>query len=159
MTDIALLVLLLVANGAPLLMLLLFGRRLAIPLDGGAILADGRPLFGPSKTTRGVVVALLSTMLVAPLLGYSMDIGLLVGAVAMLGDLTSSFIKRRLGLKSGAMALGLDQIPESLFPLLACKPLLGIGWTDVWLLTVLFLLADLLLSRLLYLAGFRQHPY
>lgn len=159
MTDVALLLLLIVANGMPLLVQLLCGSWLATPLDGGKVLADGQSLWGPSKTIRGVVVALLATLLVAPLLDYPLWIGLLVGLFAMLGDLTSSFIKRRLGLKSGAMALGLDQIPESLFPLLVCKPLLGFGWSDVWLITFLFLLADLVLSRLLFLLGFRQHPY
>jgi hypothetical protein len=35
----------------------------------------------------------------------------------------SSFIKRRLALVPSSQAIGLDQIPESLFPLLACRQL------------------------------------
>ena len=37
------------------------------------------------------------------------------------GDLFSSFVKRRLDLASSSMAIGLDHIPESFFPLLASR--------------------------------------
>lgn len=48
------------------------------------------------------------------------------------------------------MALGLDQIPESLLPLLVCMPLLGLSWQQVLLLTLTFIAAELLLSQALY---------
>ena len=51
--------------------------------------------------------------------------GLAVGAMA--GDLVSSFMKRRLRLKSEAQAVGLDQIPEVLLPLLLRKSRLGLS--------------------------------
>ena len=115
-----LLVLLLLANGTPMVAGKLLGARLARPLDGGLEFADGRPLFGRSKTIRGVVLAILVTIAGAPLVGLAWQIGLLTGALAMAGDLCSSFFKRRLGLPASSPAVGLDQIPESLFPLLAC---------------------------------------
>ena len=55
-------------------------------------------------------------------------LGALVAASAMAGDCLSSFIKRRFGLEPSEMTLGLDQVPESLFPAVACSaylPLLG----------------------------------
>ena len=55
-------------------------------------------------------------------------LGALVAASAMAGDCLSSFIKRRFGLEPSRMTLGLDQVPESLFPAVACSaylPLLG----------------------------------
>ncbi|HXK57554.1 MAG TPA: CDP-archaeol synthase, partial [Gammaproteobacteria bacterium] len=84
---------------------------------------------------------------------------LLIGGFAMLGDLLSSFFKRRLGLNPSAMAFGLDQIPESLLPLLVCRPLLDLSWLQVCLLTLGFLILELLLSQLLYRLGIRRHPY
>lgn len=159
MEELFLLVLLVVANGAPLAARMALGDRLTVPLDGGLRLRDGRRLLGRSKTVVGVAAAVLLTGLLAPVLGFTLSVGLVIGGLAMAGDLLSSFIKRRLGLPSGAMALGLDQVPESLLPMLACVPLLGLGWGQVVALTLGFALADLLISRVLYHVGWRQHPY
>jgi CDP-2,3-bis-(O-geranylgeranyl)-sn-glycerol synthase len=147
------------ANGAPVIGKKLLGRRFAFPLDGGAAFIDGRPLFGPSKTVRGIVLAIAATTLAAPLFGLAWQTGALFGACAMLGDLLSSFIKRRLGLPSSGQAFGLDQVPESLLPLLACREALGLGGFDVAVLAVLFLVLELLLSRLLYRWHVRDTPY
>ena len=157
---LALLLLLLMAHGGPLLLRMFWPRApLGVPLDGGRVMADGRPLLGASKTVRGVLVMMLAPALLAPVVGVSPGIGLLLGSLSTLGDLGTSFLKRRLGLASGAMALGLDQLPEALLPLLACKPLLGLGWGEVLLTTLLFALADLALSRISWLLGFREHPH
>ena len=154
-----LLVLLAVANGTPVIAKRLLGAHLAWPLDGGLRLWDSRPLFGPSKTLRGILLALLATGLVAPLLGLSWPLGLLIGALAMTGDLLSSFLKRRLGRPASSRAFGLDQIPECLLPLLACRDALGLGWADIALATLLFLLGEVLLSRWLYRLHIRDQPY
>ena len=124
-----------------------------LPLDGGLRLLDGKRLFGSSKTIPGLAVAVTATPLSAMLIGPGVWIGFLIGAFAMLGDLLSSFIKRRLGLAAGDWAIGLDQIPESLFPLLVCKPLLGLSWTQVLLLTAAFFLVNLLASQILHRPG------
>jgi CDP-diglyceride synthetase len=154
-----LLILLVVANGAPVLGKRFLRRRFAWPLDGGLRLWDGRPLFGHSKTWRGLLLALLATSLAAPLLGLSWRLGLLVAALAMAGDLLSSFIKRRLARRSSSRALGLDQLPESLLPLLAGRASLGLGWADVALGTLLFLVGEILLARWLYRLHIRDEPY
>ena len=155
-----LLLLLLVAHGGPLLLRMAWpGAPLGRPLDGGWTMGDGRPLLGSSKTVRGALVMTLAPALVAPMLGISPGIGLLLGVLGTAGDLGTSFLKRRLGLAPGAMALGLDQLPEALLPLLALKPLLGLGWGEVLLTALLFALSDLALSRLSWLLGFREHPH
>jgi Putative integral membrane protein DUF46. len=123
------------------------------------LLADGRPLWGPSKTVRGALAMVGAAVLAAPLLGLPLLAGVVIGPLVVAGDLLSSFVKRRLGLAPGAMALGLDQVPESLLPLLACKPLLGLTWGQVAWVTLGFVLADLLLSRLFFVLGFRRHPH
>lgn len=159
MTELVLLALLLIANGSPVVVRMLLDERLAWPLDGGVVLADDRPLFGASKTWAGLAAALVATTLSAPLFGLSAGLGLLLGGGAMAGDLFSSFVKRRLRLESGAMALGLDQVPESLLPLLLCQPLLALSWIQVALLTVAFLAANLLISQLMFRLGVGEHPY
>ena len=159
-STLSLVLLLVAVNGAPLLLRMLWKEApLGTPLDGGRVLADGRPLWGASKTVRGALAMVAVGGILAPLLGISFRIGLLVGLQAMFGDLFSSFLKRRLGVPPGGMALGLDQVPEALFPLLACKFLLGLDWAQIGWIILLFTLADLLLSRLAWLLGYRDHPH
>jgi CDP-2,3-bis-(O-geranylgeranyl)-sn-glycerol synthase len=154
-----LLILLTVANGAPLLAKAILGTRFDRALDGGAMFPDGRPWLGPAKTIRGAAVALLATALAAPLMGLQWEVGALVGAGAIAGDLFSSFTKRRLGLASSSMAIGLDQIPESLFPLFASRILLPIGWLDILAGVAVFFVGELVLSRILFRLKLRDTPY
>jgi CDP-diglyceride synthetase len=154
-----LLVLLAVANGAPVLAKRLLGDRLARPLDGGAIFIDGRPLFGPSKTIRGIVVALAAPPLAAALMGLSWQLGVVVAGLAVVGDLLSSFVKRRMGLPSGSMALGLDQIPESLLPLLGAWLFVPLSMLDVLVGVAAFFAGELILSRILFHLNLRERPY
>jgi CDP-diglyceride synthetase len=154
-----LLVLVVVANGPPILANKFLGDALGRPLDGGAVFRDGRPIFGPSKTIRGIVLSLLATPLAAMLLGLGWKVGALVAIGAMAGDLLSSFAKRRLGLPSSSMAIGLDQIPESLFPLMACRLLLPVSLLDIVAGVTIFVAGALVLSRILFRLGFRDQPY
>jgi hypothetical protein len=148
-----------VANGTPIFAKRLLGDRFAAPLDGGAVLADGRPLFGSSKTIRGIVLSILVTALAAAVLGFGWAIGAGFAAASLAGDLLSSFVKRRLGLPSQAQAAGLDQVPEALLPLLCYRAALGLAWADVALLTVAFIVLELALSRVLFWLRIRDRPY
>ena len=154
-----LLVLLAVANGTPVAAKLALGKTFARPLDGGALFVDGRPLFGPSKTIRGIVTSVLATSGAAALIGLGWQVGALIGTVAMAGDLGSSFVKRRMGLAPSSMAICLDQIPESLFPLLACRLLLPLTMLDIGVATILFFVGELVLSRILFRLHLRDRPY
>jgi CDP-diglyceride synthetase len=154
-----LLVLVTVANGTPLAARTLLGERWSAPIDGNRRFADGRPIFGRSKTIRGAALAILTTSLAAPLLGLDWGVGTLVGSLAMAGDLCSSFCKRRLGLPPSSPALGLDQIPEALFPLLACRAPLALTPGDIALGVAIFFVGEVLLSRLLYALRLRDRPY
>lgn len=153
------LVLIVAANGAPVAAHRLLGPRLSWPLDGGVNLWDGRPLFGPAKTWRGILVGLVAAIVAAPLVGMAWQIGALAGAAAILGDLLSSFLKRRLGFAPSSRALGLDQIPESLFPFLACAKALSLGIADILLGTAIFWAGGVLASRLLHRLRLRERPY
>lgn len=153
------LLLLILANGAPIVAKKVLASRLAFPLDGGTVFLDDRPLLGPSKTVRGIVVSVATTAAIAPLLGVSVAVGALVAGLAMIGDLLSSFVKRRLGLRPSAQAIGLDQVPESLLPLLVCRNMLSLTLIDVAATVVIFLVGELIVSRLLYVLRVRDQPY
>ena len=154
-----LLVLLTLANGAPVIAKKLLGDRLACPLDGGIDFLDGRSLFGTSKTLRGILLALAATAAGAALIGPGWRVGLAVGGLAMAGDLLSSFVKRRLNLKSSSRATGLDQLPEALLPALACRGALGLGGLDIVLAVAIFFAGEVVFSRLLYRLRIRDEPY
>jgi CDP-2,3-bis-(O-geranylgeranyl)-sn-glycerol synthase len=157
--KLELLILIVSANGMPILVDDLLGPRWAWPLDAGRRLGDGRRLLGRSKTLRGLLVAIGATAVVAILLGFPMQTGALVGLTAMTGDALSSFAKRRLGLEPGDRAIGLDQIPESLLPLLVLMEPYRLDWLDLAVLVLAFTLFSLLVSRILYRCGLRKRPH
>ena len=141
-----LVILLVVANGTAVVAKKLLGVAFARPLDGGALFVDGQPLFGPSKTVRGIVLSVLATSICAAVMGLGWGVGTLVATFAMAGDLFSSFVKRRLHLASSSMAIGLDHIPESLFPLLASRWLLPLNILDIVAGVTIFVVGALILS-------------
>lgn len=154
-----LLALLLVANGAPIVLKRLFGSICAQPIDGGVRFADGRPLLGPSKTWRGVLGAVAATSGAASLLGLGWSTGALAALTAHMGDLFSSFTKRRLGIPSSGRALFLDQLPEALLPAFALRGILGLGILDIVVVGIVFLVSEIFLSRILYRLKIRDKPY
>ena len=145
-TVLELSLLLVIANAVPLLVGIVLGRRFDAPLDGGLRLADSRPLLGASKTVRGLIASLVATTLAAPLLGLPPAQGAEFALLAMLGDLLSSFTKRRLGIATSRSAPLLDQLPESLLPLLVLQPELGASGTEILAAVLIFVVIDWLYS-------------
>jgi len=158
MHELTILFLLGTANGAPIIARNLLADSLSMPLDAGYLFL-GKPLFGPSKTIRGIVAALILTSLAAIFVGLPALAGLNIALLAMLGDLISSFIKRRLNRPPSSMFLGLDQIPESLLPLIYFKYLYGLDWNQVWVVLALFVVLELLISKILFVLKIRKQPY
>ena len=155
---IQVLALLVVANGTPVLAKKVFGNTWGRPLDAGVAFIDGQAILGPTKTIRGIVTSVVATSLCAIVIGLGWKVGALIAATAMLGDLLSSFVKRRLHLASSSMAIGLDHLLECLLPLLACRLLLPITFVDIVAGTACFILGALLLSPLLFKLGLRDQP-
>lgn len=153
------LALLAVANGAPVVTTKLLKNRMSWPLDAGVRFLDGKPLFGSSKTIRGLLSSLVLTTLASRLMGFGFGIGAIIAVASMGGDLFSSFVKRRLNMASSSMAIGLDQIPESLAPLVAIRSLVPLTTMDIVVATAVFFVGELLLSRLLYRLNIRETPY
>lgn len=151
--------LLALANGTPVIAKKLLGARGAWPVDGGLTVWDGRPLFGASKTWRGVALAIVVTTGASPLVGLDVTIGAVAGATAMAGDLCSSFLKRRLGFVSSSRAVGIDQVPESLLPFIACRAALPLSIADIVAGVAVFTVGEMLASRLLYRWHIRDRPY
>jgi hypothetical protein len=158
-TFVQILIMLLAVNGAPILAARALQHRGSTPVDLGRRLDDARPILGASKTWRGLVAALVTSCILSSAFGYGIGFGLAFGALAMAGDLISSFVKRRRGLQSSDQYLGLDQIPESLLPAIYCVVVLDIAWSWAVLWALAFMLLEIVVSRPLFLLKIRKRPY
>ena len=112
-------------------------------------------LAGRLRGVAGFAVSLLAT--VFGLLLVTFIIGRVVPidpVLAIVGDRAT-----QAQIEEARQALGLDQIPESLLPLLAVRDPLGLGLGVIAVLVALFLVLELVLSRLLYAWHIREHPW
>lgn len=157
--SLVLFVMLVLANGVPVVVARILKRRWAAPVDGGRLWSDGRPILGPSKTWRGLISGVACCALFSSVIGLGLMFGLLFGILALWGDLLSSFYKRRMGKASSARALGLDQVPESALPMVLAVFWLPISWWSAASVVALFTLSNILFSPLLYRLGIRRHPH
>jgi len=137
-----------VANLVPWGVSRLLDRRWSAPLDLGVVLPDGQRLFGSHKTWRGVVSGTLACAIAATLTGRGFAIGVGVGALSLMGDAFSSAVKRRLRLEPGTEIVGLDQLPEALLPSIFFAGALGLGGIDIIVVAVVFLVLDMLVTRI-----------
>jgi CDP-2,3-bis-(O-geranylgeranyl)-sn-glycerol synthase len=151
--------LLIVSNGTPVIVNKVLGNRYRCPIDSGLKLSDGRRIFGNTKTWRGLCSSVFVTLAVAPLLNIDLLIGGLFGALAMLGDLVASFIKRRLERKESSRARGIDTVPESFLPVWFLKEPLALGTVDLIVIVGLFFLIQEFVSPILYKLNIRMRPY
>lgn len=147
------LVLIIVANLAPIIGQRLLRNRFASPLDCGSRFLDGRPLLGPSKTWRGFLFSIPITIACAWIEGLDPTTGLVFSLGALMGDSLTSFIKRRLGLASGGHAPGLDQVLESLLPLLMVQQRLDLALSGILSVVLAFIILDLIFWR------YYAHPH
>ncbi len=138
-TVILIAVFLLWVNFLPPLAYLIFRERFSHPVDLNLLWFDRRPIFGPHKTIRGLLACVLGGAAFAPLLGVTWLQAGLAALLASLGDLLSSFIKRRLDRESGQSVILLDHIFEGLFPALALILFLDLGWAHLLASLALFL--------------------
>ena len=152
-------VLLVVANGAPVIAADLLKERWKWPLDAGHAFFDGQPWFGYSKTWRGIIVAMVAASLAAALLGIGWQIGMAFATLAMGGDLLASFIKRRLRIVVSGRAWFLDQLPESMLPTFLLSHSLDLSFLEASIAVGIFTLLDLIGSPILYHLHLRKRPY
>ena len=149
-----------VANATPIV---LGGGR---PIDAGKKFTDGRSIFGAGKTVQGFIAGLAAGTFVGLLQGIAagtlsryLALGFLLALGALLGDLLGSFIKRRLGIKRGGLAPGLDQLSFVVVALLAASPLALPSWEIVLTIIIITLPIHLATNFGGYKLGLKSKPY
>lgn len=125
-------------NLAPPLLAYLFGDTWNKPLDLGRSFRDGRHLLGSHKTIRGAAGGTLAGLCAGWAVGLPWWVGLLSGIFSMIGDMLSSFLKRRLALPSGSGVAGLDQALEGAMPFLVLKPYVSLSSSEVYAILLVF---------------------
>ena len=113
----------------------------------------------PESPLRGLLLSMAATAIAAVLLDLHWYVGAIFAAASLVGDLVSSFLKRRLRLRPHAQAFALDQIPEALLPLLVLRSALGLSFLDIAITVAAFIVLELPLSRLLFILNIRDRPY
>jgi CDP-2,3-bis-(O-geranylgeranyl)-sn-glycerol synthase len=158
------------------------------PMDFGRIWKrDGRRILGPSKTWSGFLFGSLMAMpfglleawliLIAPpnlqlvprfgaTVLAAVPVVFLLSFGAMTGDALGSFLKRRLGLPSGARSILIDQLPFVLVPIgvgLLAFPSVFLGVFEQWPSILWLLFFTLFLhwgfNQIGYHAGLKQVPW
>ncbi len=135
-------------NSLPPIATLIFGDRYNLALDGGKLWFDGHPFFGSHKTIRGITAGVTGGALAFSFLGVAWPVAGIAALLAMTGDLVSSFIKRRSTLASGEEVILLDQIFESLLPLLFLNQYLSLDLLQNIAILLLFIITAHFSSRL-----------
>lgn len=149
-------------NLAPPLLAFTMGERWDKPLDLARSHRDGRPLFGAHKTQRGVFGGILTGGVVGWTIGLGWWPGLVAGVLSMMGDVATSYIKRRLGKESGEVIPVADQLLEGLLPLPVLGPWLGMSPGNMFWVLALFIAGaysgSLFLNRVLFSKPFDRYP-
>lgn len=148
------------ANATPVV---LGGGR---PIDGGRKFLDGRPIFGPGKTWRGLAAGLAAGTMVGLVQGlivanpsHYLLLGFLLALGALLGDMLGSFIKRRIGIKRGGAAPGLDQLGFVIVALLLASPIALPSWGEIVTIIAVTPVLHVGTNFAGYKLGLKDRPY
>lgn len=139
------------------------------PLDRGAMFR-GKPLFGPNKTYRGMVIHLGVVVLVTSVLQVAAQgnswiseiylnepivLGLGMATGYLIGELVNSFIKRRLGIAAGAQTSKLQAFFDNIDGMLGSGVVVisySVAWQVIAVSVVISILVheatDVLMRRL-----------
>lgn len=128
------------------------------PLDLGKRFVDGRRIFGEGKTLYGFLGGLGAGSLIGLLQGRTL-VGFMLALGALIGDLIGSFIKRRLGLARGEMALGLDQLGFAAIAIAMASPIELPPWQIIVTILILTPPIHLATNFLGHRLGLKARPY
>ncbi|MBD3173003.1 CDP-2,3-bis-(O-geranylgeranyl)-sn-glycerol synthase [Candidatus Bathyarchaeota archaeon] len=128
------------------------------PLDGGDSWLDGKPFLGSHKTLRGCMVGVLAGLLIGLLQG-GLIVGFLQGFGAILGDLLSSFLKRRWDVAPGDSFPLLDQLDFITVAVLLSQPFVQASLVEVVVILVVTVPLHYLTNYVSWLTGMKDNPW
>lgn len=148
-------------------------KFLAKPIDGGKKYY-GEPLFGANKTWRGLIAGIIGGLIITGLQAYGyrslfffnlslvdysavwIQLGILGGAGAIIGDLIKSFFKRRVGIKAGGAWPVFDQLDFIIGFLVFTGFIFVPNWINILTVCLMTLLLHPLTNIISYLIGWKK---
>lgn len=128
------------------------------PLDGGEKWLDGKPFLGSHKTFRGCVVGIAAGLLIGTLQG-NLYAGLTQGFGAILGDLFSSFLKRRWGLEPGEGVPLLDQLDFIIMAILISQPYTHASLQEMLTILVITVPIHYFMNFIAWIMKMKKNPW
>ena len=128
------------------------------PLDGGGKWLDGKPFLGSHKTLRGCIVGILAGIFVGAFQGNILA-GLTQGVGAILGDLISSFLKRRWDIAPGESSPLLDQLDFILMAIIISQPFTRASFTEMILIIIITIPIHYIMNYISWLVKMKEHPW
>ena len=128
------------------------------PLDGGEKWLDGKPFLGGHKTLRGCIVGVVMGLLIGVLQG-SFYSGLTQGLGAILGDLVSSFLKRRWDIAPGEGFPLLDQLDFIVAAIILSQPYTRASLQEMLIILVFTVPIHYLMNYAAWLLKMKKNPW
>ena len=128
------------------------------PLDGGEKWIDGKPFLGGHKTLRGCIVGVLTGLLIGILQG-SFYAGLTQGLGAILGDLISSFLKRRWDIAPGEGFPLLDQLDFIVAAIILSQSYTRASLQEMLIILVVTVPIHYFMNYLAWLIKIKENPW
>lgn len=148
------------------------------PIDGGRTWTDGRRIFGDSKTIEGFALGIGAGTFYGAIESYlyptfnmyagfwgvtlppmTLFVGFMLALGALVGDLAGSFIKRRLNMRSGANAPGLDQLNFIVGAIVFSAAFTHISLPMIAIMLVLTLFVHRAVCMIGYAMNFKKVPW
>jgi len=128
------------------------------PVDGGASWNDGKPILGANKTIRGSITGVLAGTLIGLLQGNLVG-GFAQAVGAILGDLISSFYKRRRDYAPGSSMPIIDQLDFIIMAVILSYPFQSTDLTSAVTIMVITVPIHYGTNYLAWLLKMKKNPW
>jgi CDP-2,3-bis-(O-geranylgeranyl)-sn-glycerol synthase len=128
------------------------------PLDGGGNWFDGKPFLGSHKTFRGCVVGILAGLVIGTFQANPVG-GLAQGVGAILGDLISSFLKRRWDVAPGESSPLLDQLDFIVVAIILSFPFQNSTISEIIVILIITVPIHYFVNFIAWLLKIKKNPW
>ena len=128
------------------------------PVDGGKLWSDGKPILGKNKTIRGCLSGILAGAIIGAIQGNLIG-GLAQGTGAILGDLISSFMKRRNDYTPGSSMPIVDQLDFITLAVILSYPFQATDLVSVLIIMVITVPIHYATNYVAWLLKLKKNPW
>ena len=127
-------------------------------IDGGRLWSDGKPILGTNKTIRGCVTGILAGSIVGFVQGNLVG-GFAQATGAILGDLISSFMKRRIDYVPGSSMPFVDQLDFITLAVVLSYPFQATNLLSVVIIMIITVPIHYISNYVAWLLKLKKNPW